>query len=201
MDKKKYFNKRKLKCIGNCISKKGESYLHPISLQIIQIDEGESICPSKFHYDDSKKNHSWHTNCQKETVSIENIRKFMVLPYLSLSLQQFLETYKIYFIDDLIKWIDDKINNEYTYEHINRILNVWIKQNFSILISNSNILTGIYFKIFKNYWKIKINDKKFNKETSEYVKNWIKEKDNEEFEFNLGNDLKNYLSKKYGSSK
>jgi len=201
MDKKKYFNKRKLKCIGNCISKKGESYLHPISLQIIQIDEGESICPSKFHYDDSKKNHSWHTNCQKETVSIENIRKFMVLPYLSLSLQQFLETYKIYSIDDLTKWIDDKINNEYTYEHINRILNVWIKQNFSILISNSNILTEIYFKIFKNYWKIKINDKNFNKETSEYVKNWIKEKDNEEFEFNLGNDLKNYLSKKYGSPK
>ena len=30
-------------------------------------------------------------------------------------------------IDDLIKWIDDKIDNEYTYEHINRILNVWIK--------------------------------------------------------------------------
>lgn len=201
MDKKKYFNKRKLKCIGNCISKKNESYLHPISLQIIKFDKGDSICPSKFHYDENKKTHSWHTNCKNEKTDIENIKKFMVLPYLSLSLQQFLETYKIYSVDDLIDWIDNKIKNEYTYEHINRIINVWIKQNFSILISNSNILNEIYFKIFKNYWNLNIKDKHFNKETSQYVKNWIKEKDNEDFEFNLGNDLKNYLSKKYGSSK
>ena len=37
MDKKKYFSKRKVKCIGNCISKKGDAYLHPISLEIITI--------------------------------------------------------------------------------------------------------------------------------------------------------------------
>ena len=43
MDKKKYFNKRKIKCIGNCISNKGEGYLHPITLQIIEIDKGNSI--------------------------------------------------------------------------------------------------------------------------------------------------------------
>lgn len=201
MDKKKYFSKRKVKCIGNCISKKGDAYLHPISLEIITIDKGPSICPSKFHYDKNNKIHTWNTQCNNESVSTENLRKFMVLPYLSLSLKQFIESYKIYTVDDLINWIDENINNDNGYKHINRIINVWCKLNFSILITDSNILTNIYFKIYKKFWKIKINEKQFKKETENFVKDWFKQKDNEEFNFNLGNDLKKYLSKKYGSSK
>ena len=201
MDKKKYFSKRKIKCIGNCISKKGDAYLHPISLEIISIDKGPSICPSKFHYDQNNKIHTWNTQCDKENVSVESLRKFMILPYLSLSLKQFIESYKIYTVDDLIDWIDKKINDNRSYSHINRIINVWCKLNFSILITNSNILTIIFFKIFKKFWKIKINEKKFKNETDKFVKEWFDQKDNEEFYFNLGNDLKNYLSKKYGSTK
>ena len=201
MDKKKYFNKRKIKCIGNCISNKGEGYLHPITLQIIEIDKGDSICPAKFHYDKKNETHSWHTHCKGDDISVENIRKFMVLPYLSLSLDQFLKSYDINTISDLIDWIDKQINNDSTYDHVNRLINVWIKDNFSILITNSEILNDIYFKIFKKYWKIKINEKQFRKETNTFIKDWIKEKDHEDFDFNLENDLKNYLSKKYGFTK
>ena len=104
-------------------------------------------------------------------------------------------------ISDLIDWIDKQINNDSTYDHVNRLVNVWIKDNFSILITNSEILNDIYFKIFKKYWKIKINEKQFKKETNTFIKDWIKEKDHEDFDFNLGNDLKNYLSKKYGFTK
>ena len=78
------------------------------------------------------------------------------------------------------------------FDYNNRIINCFIRHNYKDLSKNNKILSSIYLKLFKNY---NINIKEINK----FIENWFKNDNINSFTLNLGNDLENYLSKKYES--
>lgn len=176
---------RKIKCLGNCIDT-GEYYLHPITLALSKNNSTtKKYCPTEFHYD--KDGPTYAKQCSKNSISNYDIMKFMALPYLNLNIEQMLEIYKIYNIETLIKWIDIKIDEKVPFQYINRIINIWIKSNYDNLVKTNNIMTDIYIKLNKHYMKQNLSSDNINK----YIKNWFKNKDYNDFEFDLGRDLFN----------
>jgi hypothetical protein len=181
-------NVRKIKCLGNCISK-GDKYLHPIKLTIEQNDKIDT-CPTKNFYDDFTSSLLWNKKCiTHEKLSASELSKYMAVPYLNLSITYLLKMYNIENIDDLNNWINENILENKPYKYINRIINCWIKENLTDLIKNNNILSEIYLKIQKNYWKIKIDDKDFLKKSQKFISKFFKNIDLSNFNFNLGENL------------
>lgn len=205
MNKKKYYSKREISCKGTCITKEGDSFLHPITLEIIKLDNNNnSVCPTEFHYDETNKSNSWYNfNCKNNIINSNfDTQKFMALPYLSLSLYQIINFYDIQQIDQLIKWIDKNIDEHTSYTHVIRILNIWIKYNHSVLINNNKILSNIYIKIYKKYWKkINIKEEQLKKELNKFISEWLKKNNNDTFEYNISKDLNIFLVNKYGNKK
>ncbi len=187
----------KKKCLGKCIES-GEMFLHPITLQLIDTkDSKNNQCPTKFYFDEKIKKVQ---NCNSDdNISNLELSKFMSIPYLNVSPDQFLNVYNIDEIDSLKNWIDNNIKNKKSFNHVNRVLDAWIRVNYDFLIKSNAILENIYYKIFKNYWNdIKINDSEIKKELSKYIPKWFEKKDINNFYFSIGNDINKYLSKKYG---
>ena len=164
--------------------KSGDIALDPLTLMIIRNKSNESRFFSRFHFDNQELINT--TKDEKLKLSDDN---FMATPPILIPQNEFLKIYNINDINDLIKYIDDNIDNLFDYN--NRIINSFIYSHYKDLIKNNKILTNIYLKLFKNY-KINKND------IDKFIKNWFKNNKNT-FSINLGNDLENYLSKKYES--
>lgn len=187
MEKNK-LNVRKVKCITKC-AKKGERILHPLTLLVSQIKE-DNKCGINYKYD--KKDNVWDKTCEEnESITDNELVKFMALPYLNLGPEQLIKMYDVEDIEKLKKWIDNSIKKEMYYESINRILNAWIRSNYVILLKNNNFLEDIYLKISDKYWK-NIVAKKNN--IGKFINSWFMKKKYNDFKLNLGNDLKNFLS-------
>lgn len=181
-------NVRKIKCLGNCISK-GDEYLHPIKLTIEKNDKFNQ-CPTKNYYNEFSSSLFWKKKClTHEKLSASELSKYMAVPYLNLSINGLLKMYNIENIDDLDNWINESIHENKPYKYINRIINCWIKANFIDLIKNNNILNEIYLKIQKNYWKIKIDDDEFLKKSKKFISKFFKNINITSFNFNLGENL------------
>jgi hypothetical protein len=182
---------RNIKCLGNCV-KPDELYLHPITLKLYKNKSKNKLyCPSEFHYD--MDGPTYASLCSKNDLirgdenSSLDIKKFMALPYLNLSVQQMLNIYKINEIDSLISWVDKMIKEDEPYVHVNRIICIWIKFNFNDMKENNDILIPLYKKISNKYWNNIDIDKHF-------IKKWFKTKKYDDFSFNLGLDLYNMSS-------
>ena len=195
MEKDK-LNIRKVKCITKC-AEKGERYLHPITLGFNFSNKSKS-CGTKYNLIENKN--VYEKKCESnESIANNELVKFMALPYLNLSPEQLIKIYDVEDIEKLIKWIDESVKKNYYYNSINRILNTWIRLNYLELLKNNNFLEDIYFKIYKSYWKdIKSLDKDIKLSISKYINSWFQKKNFRQFKLNLGNDLKNFLSNKYG---
>jgi hypothetical protein len=101
----------------------------------------------------------------------------------------FFEQNFLYTFDKFTSISKDDINEFQTRK--NTILSA--ASTIGDLIKEYNkILSSIYLKLFKNY---NINIKEINK----FIENWFKNNNINFFTLNLGNDLENYLSKKYES--
>ena len=187
---------RNIKCLGDCVGT-GEYFLHPITLGLSKNNNTtKKYCPSEFHYD--KDGPTYAKQCSSDISSFD-IQRFMTLPYLNLNLDQLLDIYKIYNIETLIKWIDNKIEEKLPLSYINRIINIWIKSNYNILIKNNNLISDIYIKINKKYWKF--DNESINKSIILYIKKWFKHTKHNEFDFDLGKDLLDYITKMNSSDK
>ncbi len=91
-----------------------------------------------------------------------------------------LSIYKIDSIDSMIKWIDDNINT-ISLKTINRILMVWIRLNFNELKENNRILTSIYKKMDKKYYKKDYN----NDNLQNKINDWFKKNNPDNFHLDL----------------
>jgi hypothetical protein len=116
----------------------------------------------------------------------------MALPYINLDIKIILNIYKVNTIDKLEEWFDNSLETK-SFESINRILNIWIKYNFNSVKN--------YYQLFEEFY-IRLNNKFWNKKNKEQIKNikkyiekWFKIKKSDDFNFDIGNDLKKYLSK------
>ena len=185
-------NKKNFNFKGNRILKNdamkikpGNFALDPLTLNIIEnTDTKDNRYFSKFYLEDNKLN-----NLTKNKSLKLNDNKFMLTPPILIQHNDFLSIHNINNINDLIDYLD---NNSELYDYNNRILNCFIRENYNDLSKNNKILTDIYLKIFKNY---KID----NKIIENFIEKWFRNNKFDSFFLNLGNDLKNFLSKKYES--
>ena len=189
MENKKYNIKgnRILKIEPNNIN------IHPLTLEMIKNNDNDTGYFTKYFIDNDKIN-----NISKNSNnSLEN--KFMLTPSLLLPHYEYLKIHNINDINDLVLFIDNNLNN-YKFPYINRILNCWIRTNFTYLKKNNNILLSIYNKIFEFYFKsnIFLNKNIINNESKKFINNWFKNKNSESFFINFGNDFEKYLTNKYG---
>ena len=182
------YSTRKIKCIGECI-KPGDKYLHPVTLQINKNEfKDKNICPSEITIVNSKI-YTSKTYDKSDKLSSIELQKFMALPYLNLNMDTMLSIYKIETIDSLILWVDINIKENKPFRYVNRIINIWNKANFDSLIDNNKILVVVYEKINKHYWNLVTDD------MEKYIQKWFKTKKYDDFIFDLGLDLVNYLNK------
>ena len=116
---------RKIKCLGHCV-KKGEYFLHPVTLALVRSELDYDVCPAQYHLDEKGKV-AYVTKCDKKNKRKNiDIQKFMALPYLNLSIDQMLSMYEIYSVDDLLRWINTKIEQSTPFNNINRIIRTGI---------------------------------------------------------------------------
>ena len=119
-------NIRKIKCSGNCM-KKGDLTLHPTGLYILQNEnENNKLCPINNYIENLES-----VKICFENPSIEVLTNHMRVPDINIQGDNLLLFYKITNIDSLIKWIDQHL--EETIFTINRVLNLWIKENLQQL--------------------------------------------------------------------
>ena len=172
---------RKIKCLGNSVDT-NEYYLHPITLNLGKNVAPHKICPSEIHYKNGQIRLTIKDTSTK--LSERDIQSFMALPYLNLNIDHMLSFYNIENIDSMMKWIDNMIEENKSFQTINRILNIWIKHNFDKLIESKDkkILFTIYSKLANKYYpKIKVDEDKINK--------ILKDKNPDDFTFNLADEL------------
>ena len=182
-------NIRKIKCSGNCI-KDGETTLHPTNLVIMgNSHKNKKYCPTN-HYIEEKRIHECFDN-----PTLQDLINHMRGPDLNLDVNEILSFYEITNIDSLIVWIDNNLENK-DYNTVNRILNLWIKNNLSKLKNFNAVLTKTIKKIIIYHFE-EINVKRIDKELEKYIDYWVKKKSIEDFYFNLIHDFKKYLNKKY----
>jgi hypothetical protein len=171
---------RKIKCLGNSVDNE-ELYLHPITLELSKNVSSKKICPSTFYY----KNGSLFTFINKEDTNLneKNIQSFMILPYLNLNIEDMLKIYNINDVDSFVSNINKMISMKKSFITINRIINIWIRQNYNELINNHAILEALYKKLGKIYFKVELND------ISNKIKLWFKNNNFDEFHLDLGKHL------------
>ncbi len=171
---------RKIKCLGKEV-KPDEYYIHPITLALGKNKNNVEICPSEIYFDkDSKGNKTKTIAKPDKKLSERDIQTFMALPYLRLDPKQVLNIYKIDTVDDIVNFTTNSINENKDYETINRIINVWIRENLDDLKDTEghhNILEKLY----------KILGKHFNKDFDlSKISKWIKKINYDDFYLNLG---------------
>ena len=118
----------------------------------------------------------------------------MQVPEVSLRKDDLLEIYDITNIDSLKSWIENN-NTVLLFDTVNRVLNIWIKENLKSLKNYNNVLIGIIRNILTYHFKTDL--KQIDRELYKYIEYWLKKKSYDDFNFNLIMDFKKFLSKKY----
>jgi len=159
--------------------------LNPVTLVLHHNTSDNMQYFSRFHFETNEL----VSVTKNKNLKISN-NDFMSIPSILIPYYEFLTIHNINDINDLVMYINNNINNLFDYN--NRIINCFIRDNYKDLMKNNKILSPIYLNLFKNY-KTNIT------EINTFIKKWFKNKNKNYFFLNLGNDLKNYLSKKYES--
>ncbi len=191
-------DKRKIKILSsNIIDNNQDKYLHPNDLSLLTIPDANKnniFTLNKYYILNNKiKDTSKLINNELKSKSNIDNRKYMLTPSVILSSESILQLYKIESIDDLVLIINNFIVDNKNFNTINRILNSFIKAHLNDLKKNNKIIYKIIIDLFKNYFprfEIENNEIKI----LEYIKKWFNEKNDNEFNFNLFYDIKNFLN-------
>jgi len=119
--------------------------------------------------------------------------QFMEIPDLSLPLTDILNIYDIDTYEELISQIKKLIFDEKSKFTIYRLVNTYVRIFFDDLKKTSNSLIKILKIIFDNY---KISDEKL----LIFLKKWFQKNDKNNFNMNICEDVKYFLSNKYESN-
>lgn len=152
-------------------------------------------------------------------------QKKVELPYLYkkpniVSCKDVLELYNIDSIDSLIEYIKDTIKNnsiiyydsinmiryssqpdnedEIPFDTLTKVFSSWIYENFNILKNHNMILIEPCYKLLSltladNF----MNEESLKKNIKDYIKYWFEEKNIDDFNFDLINDMNCYFNKKF----
>lgn len=164
--------------------------LHPLAGTVDTISI--PICLTKYSIiNGTFSMHKPNTKCNTDA---KNLKDIYYIPPIGFSSVDILQLYKIDSIDDLDNWLNKNLDNK-TYFTINRVLNAWIRINYSLLINHNKILEKIINKIILKYFNDKIDKLKINlsKKITEFVDKWIKNNSENNYRLNLIDDFMDNL--------
>jgi hypothetical protein len=143
----------------------------------------------------NNKNLTYYNN-YKCVSNVYDYKKYLYIPPIGISSSSLLKIYDIDSIDDLNVLYDQYSDGTINYITFNRVINCWIKNNIDFL-KNNIFLEKIYYKLLSTFLAQKIISKiNLEKEIKEYFTKLLVTKSYSMFEFDLLNDMINFLSKK-----
>lgn len=123
----------------------------------------------------------------------------MWVPPIGINSQNILEIYNIETVNDLENIITEMIVDGYIYI-LNIIIRAWIRKNFETLKKSHAILLKIFTQILlidNNIMDIvKKKNLDLSKEIDKFIKKWLEEKNEKDFNLNLRKDFSNYIENK-----
>ena len=187
---KNFSDYRKIKPIATSIAK-DEMIFNPNTLEIIKNNIKNNIAPSQFYINGNVFESDMIVD-GKNIMNKKNTTKNMETPDLSLPLTDILNVYNIDNYDELLLIIKDLIKNNSPKYTIYRLVNLYTRAFFNDNKNTHNALIKILKIIFPDF---NIEDKIY----IEFLNNWFKNHNEDDFELNLCGDFKKFLGNKYGT--
>lgn len=186
---KKFSDYKKIKAASLTINP-NDTIIHPNTLKIYRNDNDFDVVASQFFI---KNNNLTVLEESKKTTPItkEEYIRNMVMPNLALPLTDLLNIYDIDNYDELIYVLKKKINSNESKYTIYRIVNLYVRVLFQDLKKVNKTLIRILSIVFPDF---KLDDKIY----IEFLNNWFKKHNEEEFDLNICRDFKNFLGNEYG---
>jgi len=183
--------KNNIKQIGNPV-KKGEGYIHPITLEFRQADKDTLYVPTELYTDSDNVVRLDKEVKDYKKLSKDELQLKLVLPTTIYNENYLLSLYNIYNLDNLDIFINNEISKDTLFKTINRIINIFIIYKLEEFKNNSSSLVNIYKKIYSKYWK-DYNVQNLKTVLEKFISKKIKNTNKDDYNFNLGNSLKSHL--------
>ena len=198
---KRFSDVRKIKIFGDII-KSNKSLLLPNSLLQSKIIDNTSEYPTQFFIKNSNLKESLNIENKQLIKSSRTYSQSMEIPDLSLPLTDILNIYDIDTYDELIDLIKKLLFDDTSEYTIYRLVNIYTRIYYDDLKKTNNSLIKIFKLIFNsdatNHSQIsnyKIDDNKL----SSFINKWFRKNNKDNFNLNICEDVKNFLSNKYES--
>lgn len=182
-------DKRKIKQISDTIINKNKNdiSLHPLYLSSIPQMSHNNLLT--FNKSTSKYE---KIKIVKTNIPSHNDNQDISQAIVPLHDDLFIFSYSVETINELTKFIDESITKNNPEENIIRVINIWIYHNLDNIKVYNKILFNLFEKINNNYKK-----KEYKKEMiEEFINKWINNKKKSDFNFNLFNDIYNFIENK-----
>ena len=197
---KRFSDDRKIKISGDVI-KSNKSLLLPNSLRQSNISDDIKY-PTQFFIKNLNLKETMDINNKQLIKSNRTYSQLIEIPDLSLPLTDILNIYDIDTYDELIDLIKKLLFNDTSEYTIYRLVNIYTIIYYNDLKKTNNSLIKIFKLIFNsdatNHSKIsnyKIDDNKL----SSFINKWFRKNNKDNFNLNICEDVKNFLSNKYES--
>jgi hypothetical protein len=198
---KRFSDVRKIKIFGDIINR-NDNFLLPNSLLEGTLIDDNIQYPTQFFINNSNLKENENANNKQLIKSNRTYSQLMEIPDLSLPLTDILNIYDIDTYDELIDLIKKLLFNNTSEYTIFRLVNTYTRIYYDDLKKTNNSLIKMFKLIFNNeatshseISNYKINDDKL----SSFINKWFRKNNKDNFNLNICEDVKNFLSNKYES--
>lgn len=198
---KRFSDVRKIKIFGDIINR-NDNFLLPNSLLKGTLTDDNIQYPTQFFINNSNLKENENANNKQLIKSNRTYSQLMEIPDLSLPLTDILNIYDIDTYDELIDLIKKLLFNNTSEYTIFRLVNTYTRIYYDDLKKTNNSLIKMFKLIFNNeatshseISNYKINDDKL----SSFINKWFRKNNKDNFNLNICEDIKNFLSNKYES--
>jgi hypothetical protein len=198
---KRFSDIRKIKIFGDIINR-NENFLLPNSLLEGTLIDDNIQYPTQFFISNLNLKENENANNKQLIKSNRTYSQLMEIPDLSLPLTDILNIYDIDTYDELIDLIKKLLFNNTSEYTIFRLVNTYTRIYYDDLKKTNNSLIKMFKLIFNNdatshseISNYKINDDKL----SSFINKWFRKNNKDNFNLNICEDVKNFLSNKYES--
>ena len=198
---KRFSDVRKIKIFGDIINR-NDNFLLPNSLLKGTLYDDNIQYPTQFFINNSNLKENENANNKQLIKSNRTYSQLMEIPDLSLPLTDILNIYDIDTYDELIDLIKKLLFNNTSEYTIFRLVNTYTRIYYDDLKKTNNSLIKMFKLIFNNeatshseISNYKINDDKL----SSFINKWFRKNNKDNFNLNICEDVKNFLSNKYES--
>jgi len=173
---------------------KNKTVIDPLTLNFVTTKVPTII--TNFYFKDGKLSNQISADKIFKT-SKEELSSIMEIPPMGLDISSLIDLYKVEYIDDLTEWVINSIGDAKPFTTINRVINTWIKVNWTKIKKYNNGLEKIFIVLMRYAIDSDVlKNIKLDKEVKEFIDFWVEKHDDDEFIFNLGEDMIKYLLKK-----